>query len=209
MIRVYDHAGNAIETHEHAGDFKEPWQLYRSFRTTCGADLLNCRYERSAGVGRSLGDGRDLGVGVGRGVVVALGVGVEVGVGVAGGVAVAVAVGVAVAVTVAVALGVNVAVGVGVNVAVGVGVNVAVAVGVGVGVGDDAPPFVVRRIIPPSPATIPVNASLTKKASLRFADVPLVWSVQVIPVSVVWRILPPEPTANPLTVMGKATPSSA
>ena len=136
-------------------------------------------------MGRSLGVGRDLGVGVGRGVVVALGVGVEVGVGVAGGVAVAVAVGVAVAVTVAVALGVNVAVGVGVNVAVGVGV----AVAVGVGLGDDAPPFVVRRIIPPSPATIPVNASLTKKASLRFADVPLVWSVQVITVSVVWRIL--------------------
>jgi hypothetical protein len=24
MIRVYDHAGNVIETHEHAGEFKEP-----------------------------------------------------------------------------------------------------------------------------------------------------------------------------------------
>ena len=24
VIRVYDNAGNAIETHEHAGDFKEP-----------------------------------------------------------------------------------------------------------------------------------------------------------------------------------------
>jgi hypothetical protein len=24
-IRVYDEAGNVIETHEHAGDFKEPW----------------------------------------------------------------------------------------------------------------------------------------------------------------------------------------
>jgi hypothetical protein len=24
VIRVYDEAGNAIETHEHAGDFKEP-----------------------------------------------------------------------------------------------------------------------------------------------------------------------------------------
>ena len=23
MIRVYDHAGNVIETHEHKGDFKE------------------------------------------------------------------------------------------------------------------------------------------------------------------------------------------
>ena len=163
--------------------------------------MLNCRYERGTGVGRSLGDGLDLGAGVGRGVIVALGVGVEVGVGVAGGVAVAVAVGVAVAVAVAVA------VGVGVNVAVGVGVNVAVAVGVGLG--DDTPPFVVRRIIPPSPATIPINASLTKETSLRFAEVPLVWSVQVIPVSVVCRILLPEPTVNPLAVVGKATPSSA
>jgi hypothetical protein len=24
VIRVYDRAGNVIETHEHAGDFKEP-----------------------------------------------------------------------------------------------------------------------------------------------------------------------------------------
>jgi hypothetical protein len=24
VIRVYDEEGNAIETHEHAGDFKEP-----------------------------------------------------------------------------------------------------------------------------------------------------------------------------------------
>ena len=24
MIRVYDEAGNVIETHEHAGEFKEP-----------------------------------------------------------------------------------------------------------------------------------------------------------------------------------------
>jgi len=24
LIRVYDQAGNVIETHEHAGDFKEP-----------------------------------------------------------------------------------------------------------------------------------------------------------------------------------------
>jgi hypothetical protein len=32
VIHFYDDAGNVIETHEHAGDFKEPWQLYRSFR---------------------------------------------------------------------------------------------------------------------------------------------------------------------------------
>jgi hypothetical protein len=24
VIRVYDHAGNVIETHEHKGDFKKP-----------------------------------------------------------------------------------------------------------------------------------------------------------------------------------------
>jgi hypothetical protein len=28
VIRVYDDAGNVIETHEHAGDFKE-WQALR------------------------------------------------------------------------------------------------------------------------------------------------------------------------------------
>jgi hypothetical protein len=27
VIHVYDEAGNAIETHEHAGDFKEWWPL--------------------------------------------------------------------------------------------------------------------------------------------------------------------------------------
>ena len=26
VIRVYDAAGNVIETHEHAGDFKEWWR---------------------------------------------------------------------------------------------------------------------------------------------------------------------------------------
>ena len=24
-VRVYDEAGNVIETHEHKGEFKEPW----------------------------------------------------------------------------------------------------------------------------------------------------------------------------------------
>jgi hypothetical protein len=28
VIRVFDAAGNVIETHEHKGDFKEPEQLY-------------------------------------------------------------------------------------------------------------------------------------------------------------------------------------
>jgi hypothetical protein len=27
VIRVYDEAGNVIQTHEHAGEFKEPWTL--------------------------------------------------------------------------------------------------------------------------------------------------------------------------------------
>jgi hypothetical protein len=27
-IRVYDEAGNVIETHEHTGEFKEPWAYY-------------------------------------------------------------------------------------------------------------------------------------------------------------------------------------
>jgi hypothetical protein len=28
VIRVYDVAGNVIETHEHTGDFKEPYVFY-------------------------------------------------------------------------------------------------------------------------------------------------------------------------------------
>jgi hypothetical protein len=27
VIRIYDEARNVIETHEHKGDFKEPWPL--------------------------------------------------------------------------------------------------------------------------------------------------------------------------------------
>jgi hypothetical protein len=27
VIRAYDEAGNVIETHEHKGDFKEPWSF--------------------------------------------------------------------------------------------------------------------------------------------------------------------------------------
>jgi hypothetical protein len=37
VIRVYDEAGNAIETHEHAGDFKEPWM-------PCFANVLPCSF---------------------------------------------------------------------------------------------------------------------------------------------------------------------
>ena len=28
VIRVYDDAGNVIETHEHKGDYVEPYQVY-------------------------------------------------------------------------------------------------------------------------------------------------------------------------------------
>jgi hypothetical protein len=28
LIRAYDEAGNVIETHQHAGEFKEPWGLF-------------------------------------------------------------------------------------------------------------------------------------------------------------------------------------
>jgi hypothetical protein len=31
VIRVYDEAGNVIETHEHKGDFKEPWRSFGIF----------------------------------------------------------------------------------------------------------------------------------------------------------------------------------
>jgi len=33
VIRVYDAAGNVIETHEHAGDFKEPWRYTRETKS--------------------------------------------------------------------------------------------------------------------------------------------------------------------------------
>ena len=38
VIRVYDEAGNVIETHEHAGDFKEPLAHFvpRSFTDCSG-----------------------------------------------------------------------------------------------------------------------------------------------------------------------------
>jgi hypothetical protein len=30
VIRVYDDAGNVIDTHEHMGEFKEPWRLFQA-----------------------------------------------------------------------------------------------------------------------------------------------------------------------------------
>ena len=100
-------------------------------------------------------------------------------------------------------------VGVGRGVAIGVTVGVALGVGVGVGVGPGSPPLAVQTIVPLSPTAIPRNASLAKKTSLRLAEVPLVWSVQVIPASVLCEIRPPAPTAKPLVGCGKSIPCIA
>ena len=35
VIRVYDEAGNVIETHEHKGEFKEPYVYYVSSNPFC------------------------------------------------------------------------------------------------------------------------------------------------------------------------------
>ena len=104
---------------------------------------------------------------------------------------------------------VGVALGVGLTVGVGVGVG-GLTVGVGVAVGAGPPPFAVHRIVPLSPTAIPRNRSLAKETSLRFADVPLFWSLQAIPIFGVCKIRPPAPTANPtfdVFVTGKSTPS--
>ena len=69
-------------------------------------------------------------------------------------------------------LGVGVTVGLGVTDGVILGVDVGVGVGLGEGVG--SPPFVVRRITPPSPTVIPRNASLANATSWRVMVVPLV-----------------------------------
>ena len=100
----------------------------------------------------------------------------------------------------------GVGVGRGVALGVTVGVTVGVGVGVGVGVPPGWPPFAVQTIVPVSPKAMPRNASLAKETSLRFADVPLVWSVQVIPASVLCEIRPPAPTAKPLLGCGNSIP---
>jgi hypothetical protein len=33
VIRLYDESGNVIETHEHAGDFKEPYRVKQKAAT--------------------------------------------------------------------------------------------------------------------------------------------------------------------------------
>ena len=138
--------------------------------------------------------GRSLGVGVGRGVTTAVDVGVAV----------------AVAVTVEVALGVGVitavALGVALTTGVAVGVALTIGVAVGVGVGAGSPPFVVQRIVPLSPTAIPRKPSLAKETSLRLTNVPLVWSLQVIPPSVLCEMRPPQPAEKPLVDCGKSIP---
>ena len=106
-------------------------------------------------------------------------------------------------------LGVGVGRGLTMGVTVGVALGVGLTVGVGVGVGAGPPPFAVHRIVPLSPTTTPRNGS-AKETSLRLAEVPLVCSVQAIPMFVVCKIRPPAPTAKPkfvVFVTGKSTPS--
>jgi hypothetical protein len=50
LIRVYDKAGNVIDTHEHAGDFKKPWQ--RRLRISNGLTLPSFRYADGFGRGK-------------------------------------------------------------------------------------------------------------------------------------------------------------
>ena len=55
--------------------------------------------------------------------------------------------------------------GLGVALGLGVAVGVDDGVAVGVGVGNGSPPFDVRRMMPPSPTVMPVNASLANETS--------------------------------------------
>ena len=67
VIRVYESAGNVIETHEHKGDFKEPWHnflvtIQNNTRFFIGAssdvpsrDQSNESHGRGAGVDCGLG----------------------------------------------------------------------------------------------------------------------------------------------------------
>ena len=103
-------------------------------------------------------------------------------------------------------LGVGVGRGLTIGVTVAVALGVGLTVEVGVGVGPDPPPFAVQRIVPPSPTAIPRNASAAKETSLRLAEVPLVCPFHVTPASVECKIVPPQPTANPLVICGKSSP---
>ena len=103
-------------------------------------------------------------------------------------------------------LGVGVGRGLTIGVTVAVALGVGLTVEVGVGVGPGPPPFAVQRIVPLSPTAIPRNASAAKETSLRLAEVPLVCSFHVTPASVECKIVPPQPTANPLVTCGKSSP---
>lgn len=119
-----------------------------------------------------------------------MGVGVSVGVGEGEGVAVG--------------LGVEVGVGVGVIVGVGLGVTVGVAVDVGVGVGVGVGAAVILLIIAPNvPTAVPLSGS--GKETPQNPSASRVCSIfQVIPPSVVLKIVPPE-TADPLLASAKET----
>ena len=49
VIRIYDEAGNVIKTHEHAGEFREPWAT-----SVLGIVDRSLAGERSASKGRSM-----------------------------------------------------------------------------------------------------------------------------------------------------------
>src|SRR5947207_15098987 len=59
-----------------------------------------------------------------------------------------------------------------------------------------------------SPTTTPVKALPANETSLRFTEVPLVWSIQVSPESVLLRSLPAQPTANLVSVLENQCPTS-
>ena len=61
----------------------------------------------------------------------------------------------------------------------------------------EAPPFVVRRIVPPPPTIQPWSAS-AKATPYSVCVVPDVCAVHFAPPLIVWRIVPPPPTAQPV-----------
>jgi hypothetical protein len=48
VIRAYDNAGNVIETHQHAGDFKEWWFFPRTERLFLGNFRRGCKRTKKA-----------------------------------------------------------------------------------------------------------------------------------------------------------------
>jgi hypothetical protein len=159
-------------------------------------------------------------VGVVVGVVVGVAVGLDVGLGV--DVGVALGVGVAVGVMDGVGLAVGVAVGLVVGVGVGVGVpvvlftiapNVPTAVAL-FGSGNETPqspsatplcsrfhelpPSVVRSAVSPKPTAVPLLLS-AKETAVRINVPGGVLVTQLVPPSVVWRIMPSPVSSDPPT----------